>query len=645
MSKKPSASASPKGESGANSAKDAKKTPVSTPSTASAAAPSATNTAPTTNPTTPINSRPVSGSTFQRRGVVNYDNYIDLILAARVKKISFYVPSTQIRSPNLPQKVLLSKEDYVHLLGEIEGTLYAYQGRPEIDVLLINGSINQEHLLFLDLAETYVQQTPALGTPLPRSNPDSRPTSASKKRPGSASAANKLTDGAHATPDGIAAVGGGISISKGATIGEVLGMQENKVVADSKTTSKEKDSSKDVKQQQPSSSGQPSGEKLPPIAQSKKPSTDANGEHIREDTLEVKEGADDDASNVTPFPFTEPVMKTNFDEGFVKLLFDAPRGLLIMTEEIEIALMKLITEHIPAYKQLREQLMDGYDPWKLEEESSSLLPKITTPAAPVASPGVGKGKSPNKPGSGPATPAPSNINKAGSAPITPGPSNSKTAASSGKGLPSSNKTATNTTPGGKSGGKAAQAKVEEPSIDEDDLPPVIKIDRSKINFPKYGIPREDEEIVIVRSYMYIGNNKFNTMEPVREKLWRRFIRNSIYPLFDDVYKLAALRDMIWQEQEAARLKALEELAAIQALNPPPVEIEDDAAKTKKGKKKKGKGKGKIKKQGVKRMPSKSEDEEETEDDTEDEYSEFTGGNASNASKGEEGSIPVRETKS
>eukprot|EP01031_Cornospumella_fuschlensis_P041224 gene41224-50311_t len=59
---------------------------------------------------------------FNRRGQVNYDNFIDAILAGREKKSSVLVPSAgrQCRLQH-PRRIFLDDDQFCSLLSEVNG--------------------------------------------------------------------------------------------------------------------------------------------------------------------------------------------------------------------------------------------------------------------------------------------------------------------------------------------------------------------------------------------------------------------------------------------------------------------------------------------------------------------------------------------
>lgn len=82
--------------------------------------------------------RPISASNSNRRKNLDSDQVISMILAGRVAKSSVYVPSVPFPSKyEAPRYSLLSDFDFEHLLGEVDGTLYNYKGRPELEIFEI----------------------------------------------------------------------------------------------------------------------------------------------------------------------------------------------------------------------------------------------------------------------------------------------------------------------------------------------------------------------------------------------------------------------------------------------------------------------------------------------------------------------------
>eukprot|EP01038_Epipyxis_sp_PR26KG_P004287 gene4287-6076_t len=76
-----------------------------------------------------------------RRGQVNQDNFVDLVLAGRIKKYSIQIPQSMDVSNNGKRlrKVTISNKDYQHLLIEILGrsTDYPTPQRPELQLHII----------------------------------------------------------------------------------------------------------------------------------------------------------------------------------------------------------------------------------------------------------------------------------------------------------------------------------------------------------------------------------------------------------------------------------------------------------------------------------------------------------------------------
>jgi hypothetical protein len=79
-----------------------------------------------------------------RRGQVNYESYVDAVVAGRQKKVSVVVPSAPISRTNHPKRILLSEADYDHLLAEVVGINYGSGDRPELEVVVIMRNDNEE---------------------------------------------------------------------------------------------------------------------------------------------------------------------------------------------------------------------------------------------------------------------------------------------------------------------------------------------------------------------------------------------------------------------------------------------------------------------------------------------------------------------
>ena len=142
---------------------------------ATAAVPAAATAAAAVTAASSSSSTPTAGVSYQRRGVVNYDNYIDVILAARIKKVTFHLPSVSqqyLLDNTFPHVLHLPNEDFAHFAGEVDGRKYDYPSRPEIDLLLINASYDREHEAMLE-----VNYDPPV---LVGSRDNSRPVSASQ---------------------------------------------------------------------------------------------------------------------------------------------------------------------------------------------------------------------------------------------------------------------------------------------------------------------------------------------------------------------------------------------------------------------------------------------------------------------------------
>lgn len=174
---------------------------------------------------------------------ITTDNETDLLLARRVKKISYEVPSTYQQqkylhdietganqnrplSPNTlskrkplvsfidnftlkqyglvkPKRILVKDRDFLHLLGEVNGSKYNYCSRPELEILVI-GLERQKYYNQVFHQEVKRDANPRGGS-RPRSasvavsNTSTRPTSAIRKSE-TIPEDSHLTDDAEAIP-------------------------------------------------------------------------------------------------------------------------------------------------------------------------------------------------------------------------------------------------------------------------------------------------------------------------------------------------------------------------------------------------------------------------------------------------------------
>ncbi|RYG63368.1 hypothetical protein EON64_16075, partial [archaeon] len=74
---------------------------------------------------------------YHRRGQVNYDNFIDAVLAGREKKFSVEVPSASHCRLHHPRRVFLADEQYASLLSEVNGQKYGKGDRPELEIVVV----------------------------------------------------------------------------------------------------------------------------------------------------------------------------------------------------------------------------------------------------------------------------------------------------------------------------------------------------------------------------------------------------------------------------------------------------------------------------------------------------------------------------
>lgn len=73
-----------------------------------------------------------------RRGVVNQDTFVDVVVAGRKHKETLALPISDVNDRNRPRRVIMSDQHFKHLMGEVEGTLYDYAGRPEVDIVVVD---------------------------------------------------------------------------------------------------------------------------------------------------------------------------------------------------------------------------------------------------------------------------------------------------------------------------------------------------------------------------------------------------------------------------------------------------------------------------------------------------------------------------
>lgn len=74
---------------------------------------------------------------YVRRQGINNDNYIELILAGRQRKLSIAIPALP-QSAARPRRLILNEDDFGHLLGEVDGSKYGSGCRPELELVVLS---------------------------------------------------------------------------------------------------------------------------------------------------------------------------------------------------------------------------------------------------------------------------------------------------------------------------------------------------------------------------------------------------------------------------------------------------------------------------------------------------------------------------
>jgi len=89
------------------------------------------------------------------------EDVIGMILAGRNKKYSVQIPHKDI-PPNCfrPRKLLLKQKEFDHLMGETDGTMYKYCGRPELDTIIVGlmskCGLSKRDVLTEDNSQNYI---------------------------------------------------------------------------------------------------------------------------------------------------------------------------------------------------------------------------------------------------------------------------------------------------------------------------------------------------------------------------------------------------------------------------------------------------------------------------------------------------------